>query len=455
MTMAHARALLPGDPIVEAHELERDERALERLAVWASRRFSPMVAPEPPDALLLDVSGCARLFKGEQRLLRGVLSAVTKLGFSCRGCIAPTYLGAWGLARFADRACVVVESRVNLRAAMSPLPVTALGLSRGAIDGLAEVGITAVGQVLELPRSSMPSRFGDELLNALDRAMGDALETIVPVRPVAPPRFDLLFDGPTTNHESMTLAVRRALDSIAESLARSECGARRIDLELLRAGLPPEPITIQLSRPSRDAKHLWKLAEPKLDRVNMGDGIEGVRAVAHRVTRLAHRQLIAAGSQRLASESGEDDAALAGALDALAARLGADSVLRMEPVATHLPERSSRMIAVMDAPPRKHLDLSAAPNGACRPSVLFDTPRPARVSLMTPEGPLLVIDGDTVRCCAGPERIEPEWWRASGRAFSGTREARDYYRVQCADGRWLWVYRGCASGKWFIHGQWA
>lgn len=456
MTIAHARALIPESVIIAEHEPERDERALERLAVWASARFSPSVAPEPPDALLLDITGCARLFRGETRLLRALLTGVTRLGFSCRGAVAPTFLGAWALARFADAACLVIDDRQELRAALRPLPVDALGLTPNTIQALQEVGVRSVGQIIDLPRASLPARFGPELLHALDRALGDgAIETIVPVRPVTPPRFEMLFDGPTTNFEAMNLAARRALDAIAADLARAECGARRIDLELLRAGLAPESITLLMSHPSRDADHLWKLAAPRLDKVNMGDGIEGVRAVARRVSRLAHRQMLALNDPRAHhAEPSSGDAAIAGALDAISARLGVDAALRMEPIASHLPERSSRMVPVIHAAPRSPADDAGAPPGA-RPPILLDTPRAVRVSLMTPEGPLLVIDGVPVRSCAGPERIEPEWWRPPQASRMHSREPRDYYRVQCADGRWLWVFRQLASGKWFIHGQWA
>ncbi|MCA9306650.1 MAG: DNA polymerase Y family protein [Phycisphaerales bacterium] len=463
MTIAHARALLPSAPIIEPHEPERDDLALERLAAWASRRFSPTVAPEPPDALLLDITGCARLFRGEERLLRRLLTAVTRLGFSCRGAVAPTFLGAWALARFADRACTVIDNRPDLVAALAPLPTAALGLDDHLLDALDELGVRTIAQVSALPRAGLPSRFGEALLGALDRATGEAIETIIPVRPMTPPRFDLLFDGPTTHHESMTLAVRRALETIGESLARAECGARRIDLQLLRAGLIPELIVLQMSRPSRDPQHLWKLAEPRLERVHMGDGIEGVRAIARRMNRLAHTQLTGIGAHRSAPDRTDDDAAaFSAAMDALSSRLGIDSVLRMEAVASHLPERSSHLIPIMNAPSPRTIESETDAawgrwgyGGVWRPSMLLDTPRPASVSLVTPEGPLLMIDRASVRSCAGPERIEPEWWRPHHASASWSHEARDYYRVQCTDGRWLWVFRTCVSGKWFVHGQWA
>jgi protein ImuB len=54
-----------------------------------------------------------------------------------------------------------------------------------------------------------------------------------------------------------------------------------------------------------------------------------------------------------------------------------------------------------------------------------------------------------VRAAEGPERLEPEWWRdRPGRPM------RDYYRLEMADGRRLWVCRAGAagSGGWFLHG---
>ena len=60
---AQALGLRPGLPATQAHALvpglvtfdaepEEDAAALERLAHWALRQFSPMVAVDPPDGLL-------------------------------------------------------------------------------------------------------------------------------------------------------------------------------------------------------------------------------------------------------------------------------------------------------------------------------------------------------------------------------------------------------------------
>ena len=41
---------------------------------WALRRYSPVVALDPPDGLLIDVTGAAHLHGGEAALLRDLLS---------------------------------------------------------------------------------------------------------------------------------------------------------------------------------------------------------------------------------------------------------------------------------------------------------------------------------------------------------------------------------------------
>jgi protein ImuB len=73
MTLADARArcpalaTLPCDPAAE-------RQALDHLAgpCCASPWSSP---PDPPDGLILDVTGCAHLFGGEEALARRVLAA--------------------------------------------------------------------------------------------------------------------------------------------------------------------------------------------------------------------------------------------------------------------------------------------------------------------------------------------------------------------------------------------
>ena len=74
MVLAQAQALVPNLHVVEATP-DEDEASLRELARWAIG-YSPVVAPDPPDGLWIDIAGVAHLFGGEEELLADPPSAV-------------------------------------------------------------------------------------------------------------------------------------------------------------------------------------------------------------------------------------------------------------------------------------------------------------------------------------------------------------------------------------------
>src|SRR5581483_7512940 len=86
--------------------------------------------------------------------------------------------------------------------------------------------------------------------------------------------------------------------------------------------------------PTRDAAHLARLMGARIERLEPGFGIEGMRLVARRVEPLAARQL-----------SGDPPPPdLAPLVDRLAGRLGPRRLFRMSAVESDLPERSVRRV---------------------------------------------------------------------------------------------------------------
>src|SRR5271155_3570824 len=98
MSLPEARALCADLGYAE-HRPDEDRKSLEALARWMIR-FSPLVAIEPPDAVVLDVTGSDRLFGGLPRLMQLISAAVTKLNLSHGIALAPTLGAAWALASF-------------------------------------------------------------------------------------------------------------------------------------------------------------------------------------------------------------------------------------------------------------------------------------------------------------------------------------------------------------------
>ncbi len=438
LPVAQARGVLPAGLVrIETHTPERDAARLHALAIWA-RRFSPLVQVDGEDGLWLDITGCAHLFGGEVGMREAIQAGLAKLGIRCRIAIADTHGCAWAVARYGDDPIVPPGEQ---RTAMAPLPMAALGIDRPTIGALGELAIDRVEHLLQIPRSVLPSRFGHELLMALDRALGHAIEPLNPVRPVAPCRSERVFDGYTTNTEAIAIAVRELLDDLCEQLHGRGRGARRLVIELGRYELDALKITITTSVPTNDAKHLWVLARPKLERVHLGFGVERVTITATRDALMVQRQ-----GEQWGGHPEARDADAAEFIDVLAGRLGPSTVRGAELRESHLPERAFEWVAPM----ARRRWANVRPPGE-RPTTLLDPPVPTAALALTPDGPVHRIhwrgQDRTVIACAGPERLGSEWWRGNG-------STRDYFRVRCEDGCCLWVARSRETGRWYVHGVW-
>jgi len=449
--LTHARSLVP--PRVsfhtQAHRPDRDAAALHALACWALR-FAPLVAPDPPDGLMIDISGTQRLHRGEKRLLRAIASGIHRLGFGIRIAAASTFASAWAVSRFGEYPLARVDPGREAQA-IEPLPTAALRIDEQTMHGLTQIGITRVGHLLDLPRASLAARFDLALVHRLHQALGNTHEHIEPVRPTPPARSELLFDGPTDRFESIHAAARHVLENLTAQLAKRERGIHRLDLEVLRPRAAPERIHISLSRPSRSTRHLWSLLRAQLDRVDLGEGVEGLALTASRTARLRHEQIhsraLGAGDEQIVP------AAWGELVDTLVARLGPDNIVRIDPVESHLPGRAFRERSVMQPPPRDLASVAIVP--ADRPTTLFSRPEPADTMALTPDGPILSLGWRARRwnivSCSRPERIGPEWWRNHPAA---SHPDRDYFAVQTESGRWLWICRLLGTARWFVHGEW-
>lgn len=446
MPLSAARAILPGTRHrLEEHRPDRDRRALLAVAAW-SQRFSPLVAADEPDGLLLDVGGCERLFGGEESLARRVQRDLARLGLTARLAVAPTLTCAWGLARYGPQTLTLVPPGGE-RAAMKNLPIAALRPEEETASGLHEVGVERIGELLDIPRAALPARFGTHLLARLDAALGAAPESFDPLRPAQPLRVERTFDGPVRQLEAIQEATRGLVIDLCARLRACESGAGRIDLECARADLSPIRLCAHFSRPSRDARHAWSLLRPRLDRLDMGFGVERIALSAGRVARARH------GQRTMWDDANPDRAspqALDGLLDTLANRMGPDRVLGAGVRDSHLPERGfglTSILAQRAENPRPQPALHAD-----RPTVLLEAPESAQVMALTPDGPVHRVRWRgyerAITTCLGPERISPEWWRKD-------EPTRDYFKVQDDMGQWLWLVREVETARWFVHGVWA
>ena len=144
------------------------------LCRWMER-YSPWVSPDPPDGILLDVTGVPHLFGGEQRMMAEMKARLGQYGFSVRAGQGATIGAAWALARYDAKD-------------LQSLPVEALRIDGAAVKTLRRLGLKTVGSLLAIPRASLARRFrgetiGENVLIRLDEMMGVRDEPLNPLNP--------------------------------------------------------------------------------------------------------------------------------------------------------------------------------------------------------------------------------------------------------------------------------
>ncbi len=458
-TLADAKAitpeleLFPDDPAA-------DRRALESLALWAGF-LSPMVHLEGEDTLLLDITGCAHLFDGEENLLRQATDGLTTEGYTVRAAVADTAGAAWAMAHAGDEPAMISPPG-QVAADLAPLPVWSLRIDAKTASTLTSIGVDSVASLFHLPRSSLAARFSGSLLDRIDQALGDALEILTPYRPEPALTCRLDFGTATTRLEIFREGIKRALVRFCDRLAHRVGGVRRMyvtfycpDVET-EEGTKTRTVTlpVDLSQPTRSPDHLHALLTVLLDRLHLPAPAAALMIWTREVERLDGFQV------ELFNTGSHDTRALADLVDRLSVRLGAQCVVRVEPMSDHQPERAFRYVPLVDSSPSPQdrpcssghdMTNDASYMALCgrRPLRLSHRPIDIAATSIAPSGPPITFRLSGVRYTVtdsvGPERIETGWWR-------GPHLKRDYYRVTTNGGRRFWIFRDRDTGRWLLHG---
>lgn len=426
-----------------------DAAALERLMRWC-RRWCPWTAVDGLSmhgaGLVMDTTGSDHLWGGEAEMMRDIEARLSRLGLTAQLAIAPTRGAAWALARLGGvRERCAAE---DLAARMAPLPIAALRLTGDTRLLLQRLGLKKVGDLAAVPRLSLARRFSraalpENPLLRLDQMMGRLAEPVA--SPDDPPRFAVQSSLAEVVMDPAPL-VPGLCAELCEGLAAAGFGARRITLTIYRSDGEVSEVGAATSQPSRDAAHLARLFEGKLDRIDPGFGFDLITLAAAQAEKMTAAQARLDG----APEAGPD---LGRLIDRLSARFGAGALRRPALRESHIPERRETWAPAMAGAPRR-----PEPSERPRPLRLLEPPELVTVIHAVPEGPpaQFIWRRQTHRVTrhAGPERIAPEWWADR----PGTR-LRDYYRVEDHRGARFWIYREGIQGDgrggrpdWFIHG---
>ncbi|SEJ80528.1 protein ImuB [Sphingobium sp. AP50] len=454
ITITRARALSPELVVIEA-DPEDDLAGLKRLALWAGRRYSPIVAPDPPDGLWIDITGCAHRFEGEAPLLKDILRRISASGTSCQVAVADTAGCAHAVARHVPSGRPTIIDPGKSRMALAILPVSALRIEPGVAAELRRMGFERIEQLIAAPRAPLAKRFGKGLYKRLDQALGQVPEPIEPILPARIPRVRRGLLEPIGTAEAFAQVISDLVDDLVTMLVKAGVGARKLDCLFERVDGHFQSIRIGTAAPSRDPRHLTKLLCQRIDTVDPGLGVETMTLVALLVEPLGPSQ-----SEGLAG-NGLRGPNLTALVDALVNRFGQRRLYRAATNPGTMPEREVGLVAPMAAPTVASWD-----DDLPRPARMLSPPEAVEVIAALPDHPpaMFVWRGKRHRIAQadGPERLHGEWWREAGHEADTPYAVRDYFQVETMTGGRYWIFRlgdgeDPATGpmKWFLHGAFA
>ncbi|MBO0664434.1 DNA polymerase Y family protein [Jiella sp. MQZ9-1] len=448
MAAARASAALV-ELIIQDHDPAADAAALERLAIWILERFSPIVAVDGGDGIVIDSTGADHLHGGEAAMLHRLVDRLAGAGITAQAAVADTWGAAHALARHrADPVCVA--PRRHGADILKDLPVAALRLAEETRDALSDLGFATIGDLLAAPRAPLVLRFGETLIARLDQASGRRVEPIEPLRPADIIETHRNFAEPIGAAETIARHVGKLVVALCAALEAKGLGVRRLDLVCRRVDNRVEAVRISTARPVRDVARLTRLLCDKIETIAPGFGIERMSLAATLVEPLAPRQKLAALTDEILPD-------VAGLVDTIANRVGEDRLYRLAPVESDVPERSVRRIAPL-APETGHSWRADWP----RPTRLLRRPEPIETMALLPDHPPVAFTWRgvrrRVRTADGPERIFGEWWKRDVERSA----VRDYFQVEAEDGERFWIFRAgngedaaTGSQRWFLHGLFA
>lgn len=434
MPLAHAQALLPEltHVVDDDYDFSQEFLKLAKLALC----FSPHIAIEN-FALVLNITGCAHLFGGEEALLATMRDVFLDFGMHTTMAIAPYPKLAKALAHFMPG---TITTRDHI-ALIKTLPIDALFLDDLRKNALHDLAITTMNELLKLPRTMLAERFGLSFLHTLDQLLGVIHEPLTYLEEEPQFTYREHFSSPVRNHEQIIRACTMMLQTALTDLAAHHRALLRFAFTFTDIFKHERIITIEASQPHNSLEAWLTLLQLKTEHLSLNQGCDtlSLKVIVYRRAQVRAQDFFNV-TEALTAD-------ISTMYDKIKSRLGERAIFHLRMLNHHLPEHAvkkdfslaGKLPMIEKTPPR--------------PLRLLKTPLPISVIALLPDNPPAKIIWKertiTILHASGPERIEAPWWT------SHEEPLRDYYAVEDERGKRLWIYSTGMPKRWFIHGVFA
>lgn len=410
-------------------------------------QYTPELTVFDSRSLLLDVGASLSLFKGPRNLYQRIQTSLILLKAHARIGMAPTALGAWLMA-FQNQ----TPQRRMLRLAtltrhLDTLHVQHFPAARPYLDWLNVIGCTTLQHLNQLPRPGLRQRTSPQVITHLDAAYGKTPMRLDWYQPSDTFQASCSMDFHTTYTHALMTAAHGLIEQLCGWLQARHLTAASMQFSLHhekgRHACPPTCITLGLSTPSRHASDFLPLLKERLQREQLQAPVIAIGL--HHID----SQPDCEPSGDLFPHHARHQQHENQLIDLLRARLGQDTILQPNPVASHVPEHANQWHVVTPGiKNRNSTDHSTASTHQADRYPFWMLDQPAVLHTHN-DRPLYM--GQPLQLIQGPERIESEWWA------TGQHEQRDYFVAQDTRHCRYWIYRERGSDKphWFLHGLFA
>lgn len=451
----HYAAGLSLSPELRAGEVSEDSineavaHIIERL-----RFFTPGVEPSPnePGVLWLDASGLSRLFESLKRWAAMIREDLTGAGYHARVSV--------GFTRFGTYAAVKVRKKLTLfadleeeQAGARNVEINRLGFHPDLRDPLFKLGITTLGQFIDLPSTDIRKRFGDDAHRWYQLAKGELWSPLVATPPPDPVRASIDLNHPETDLERLMVTIGPLLEKMLAELGRRSHSLSAITVAMTfdQGGNRTERLVP--AAPTLEMKELLTLIRLRLESIELPSGVVELDLDAESA-RTRHHQ-----DDMFAVKPKRDPLAVRRAFARLRAELGEDAVMHARLKEGHLPEAHFDWEKMENIPaelkPRKVRLRPLIRRILTKPTLLSNgrwrwEPVSESVRAANRRGRARADAGIRRHLMpfeqiVGPYFISGGWWRK--------RVSREYYFVRTESGQWLWVFYDHRRKRLFLQGE--
>lgn len=456
---------------------DKEASTLAYLAQWAYQ-FTPKVSIKSPDCLLLDISGCLKLFKGLDNLIKKVTESLKNLGFQALLSINTSPLSALLMAKAQTKTLINIDKQ-KLKRSIEKVSVQHLQADQKIIDALKKMGIATLQDLLTLPPSGLSRRFGTNFSDYLQRLVGNNADpqNIISPSTKFSSTINFLFD--VTNLSSLVFPIKRLLIELSDFLSARQLCINHFTWRLSHRNSPNDPSTsinlrkfsILLASPTNEYKAFFALTQLKLDQINNIKEVDSITlSVSHFHTVEAYNKVLFQDSTSLLNEysSNNINDKNSQLLNILNAKLGPGQYFGLSQSNDHRPEKAWKALSIKNKAPIRNKkptgskEICWSQESLPRPSFLLNPPTALNVLEKSPffditslEIKILTVKGFNAGGIAGkltllkgPERIDYGWWdQAMDKPLT-----RDYYIACQEDGSLYWIFQHVALEQWYLHG---